>query len=99
MYKKKFVAANETRNQSATDRTYVITECRNKEGFFLEITEVLWEVRRNYSFSHFSIVFPKYAEILDNFFHFFFSFFPHCVVYRLGEGKVFYLESLPTLYF
>ena len=51
MYKKKFVAANETRNQSATDRTYVITECRNKEGFFLEITEVPSEVRTNYSFS------------------------------------------------
>ena len=37
--------------EPVTDRTWVITECRNKEGFFLEITEVPSEVRTNYSFS------------------------------------------------
>ena len=31
-----------------TDRTWVITECRNKEGFFLEKAEVLSEVRMNF---------------------------------------------------
>ena len=30
--------------EPATDGTWVITECQNKEGFFLEITEVLSEV-------------------------------------------------------
>ena len=35
-------------NDSAIDRTWVITECRNKEGFFLEITEVLSQVRTNF---------------------------------------------------
>ena len=38
--------------RTATDRTWVIMECWNKEGFFLEITEVLSEVRANY-FSNF----------------------------------------------
>ena len=33
---------------SVTDRTWVITECWNMEGFFLEITEVLSEVRMTY---------------------------------------------------
>ena len=37
--------------RTATDRTWVITECWNKEGFFLEITEVLSEARKNYIFS------------------------------------------------
>ena len=32
----------------ATDRTWVITECRNKEEFFLTITEVLSEVGTNF---------------------------------------------------
>ena len=44
----------------ATDQTWSITECRNKEGFFLEITEVSSEVSMNY------IDFQKYAEILDS---------------------------------
>ena len=42
--------------RTATDRTWVIMECWNKEGFFLEITEVLLEVRTNY-FSNFMGIF------------------------------------------
>ena len=44
---------------SATDRTW---ECRNKEGFFLEITEVLAEVRTNYFSNFFFNFFKKFLQ-------------------------------------
>ena len=60
IHKKKLENAQNEKNYmvffAVTDQTWVITKCRNKEGFFLEITEVLSEVHTNY-FSNFRGIF------------------------------------------